>query len=157
MKQELPMYEFLRFYFHCTGNVLFCISAHVREAASTNVLFVYTTVHSNTVFHSVNESVFEQIEWASDSTVHSDGLTCFVSFDISVLKESFDLNVSVSHLFKQGLAATYWWFYCHIYLSMTDLNQPRCQHKNTFIFKYFLLSILTKIPLFQAPEGKKNL
>ncbi len=117
----------------------------------------YTTVHSNTVFHSVNESVFEQIEWASDSTVHSDGLTCFVSFESTVLKESFDLNVSVSHLFKQGLAATYWWFYCHIYLSMTDLNQPRCQHKNTFIFKYFLLSILTKIPLFQAPEGKKNL
>ncbi len=33
------MYEFLRFYF--TSNVLFCILAHVREAASsTNVLLV---------------------------------------------------------------------------------------------------------------------
>ncbi len=56
------MYEFLRFYIHCTSNVLFCISAHVREAASTNVLLV--------LYNSVNESVFEQIEWASNSTVY---------------------------------------------------------------------------------------
>ncbi len=34
------MYQFLRFYIHCTSNILFCISAHVREAASTNVLLV---------------------------------------------------------------------------------------------------------------------
>ncbi len=34
---------------------------HVHEVASTNVLLVLT-VHSNTVFHSLNESVFERIE-----------------------------------------------------------------------------------------------
>ncbi len=45
--------------------------------------YFYTTAQSNTVFHSLNESVFEWIEWASDSTVHSDGLTCFVSDWIS--------------------------------------------------------------------------
>ncbi len=38
--KKIPMYEFLRFYIHCKSNVLFCISAHVREAASTNVLLV---------------------------------------------------------------------------------------------------------------------
>ncbi len=88
------MYEFVHFYIHCTSNVLFCISAHVREAASTNGL-VYTTVHSKTVFHSANESVFEWIEWASDSTVHSDGLTCFVSVESAILNESIDVNDSV--------------------------------------------------------------
>ncbi len=40
MKQKIPMYEFLNFYIHCTSNVRFCISAHVREAASTNVQLV---------------------------------------------------------------------------------------------------------------------
>ncbi len=62
------------------------------------------------VFRSVNESIFERIEWASNSTVHSDGLTSFVSIESAVLNESFDMNDSVSNLLKQGLAATYWRF-----------------------------------------------
>ncbi len=49
----------------------------------------------------MNESVFEQIEWASDSTVE----TCFVSIETAVLNESFHMNDSVSHLLKQGLTA----------------------------------------------------
>ncbi len=53
----------------------------------------------------MNDSVFEWIEWASDSTVHSEGLTCFVSIESAVLNESFDMNDSVSHLLKPGLAA----------------------------------------------------
>ncbi len=65
--------------------------------------------------YQLKESVFERIEWASDSTVHSDGLTTFVSIESAVLNESFDMNDSVSYLLKQGLAATYWQFYCHIY------------------------------------------
>ncbi len=94
----------------------------------------------------------------SDSTVLSDGLTCFVSIESAILNESFDIqfkfifylfiylfiylfdmNDSVSRLLKHGLAATYWRVYCHIYLSMIDLNQLRCQHKNTFskiLFNY---------------------
>ncbi len=64
----------------------------------------------------MNESVFERIERASDSTVHSDGLTCLVSTESAVLNELFDMNDSVSHLFKQGLAATYWRFYCHLFI-----------------------------------------
>ncbi len=60
-------------------------------------------------------SVFEWIEWASDSTVHSDGLTCFISIDSATLNESFDMNDSLSNLLKQGLAVTYWRFYCHIW------------------------------------------
>ncbi len=51
MKQKIPMYEYLRFYIHCTSNVLFCISAHVRQAASTNVLLVL--YHSAVVFKPV--------------------------------------------------------------------------------------------------------
>ncbi len=63
----------------------------------------------------MNESVFDWIEWASDSMVHSDGLTFLVSIEAAVLSESFDMNDSGSTLLKQGLAATYWRFYCHIY------------------------------------------
>ncbi len=58
----------------------------------------------------MNESVFERIEWASDSMVHSDGLPCLVCIESAVLNESFDMKDSVSHLLKQGLAATYWRF-----------------------------------------------
>ncbi len=135
------MYEFLRFYIHCTSNVLFCISAHVCEAANTNVLLVLYN-SSNTVFDSVNESVFERVQLASDSTVHSDGLTCFVSIESAVLNKSFDMNDSVSHLLKQGLAATYWRFYCHIYgftggfivIFIHDRPKPaKVPAKNTFI------------------------
>ncbi len=54
----------------------------------------------------------------------SDGLTCFISIESDVLNESFDMNDSVSHLLKQGLAATYWRVYCHLFI-MTDLNQPQ--------------------------------
>ncbi len=42
---------------------------------------------------------------ASDSTVHTDGLTCFVFIESAVLYESFYMKDSVSHLLKQGLAA----------------------------------------------------
>ncbi len=55
------------------------------------------------------------------------------------LERIFYIIDSVSNLWKLGLAAVYFWFYCHIYLSMADLNQPRCQHKNTFsklLFNY---------------------
>ncbi len=62
----------------------------------------------------------------------------------AVLNESFDMNDSVNHILKQGLAATYWWVYCHAYLSMTDLNQPAQKHIQQNCI--FLLSILTKIP-----------
>ncbi len=85
----------------------------------------YTTVHSNTLFQSMNESVFKWIEWASDS--HYTSLTCIVSIESAVLNKSFDMNDSVSHLLKQGFAGTYWRFYCHIYLSMTSLNQVLAQ------------------------------
>ncbi len=40
-----------------------------------------------------------------------------------------NLNDSVSNLQKQGLVPTYWRFYCHIYLSMTDL---KIMQKNAF-------------------------
>ncbi len=68
------------------------------------------------VFHSVNESVFKWMEWASDSTVHLDGFTCFVSIESAVLNESFDINDSVSNLLKPGHAATYWRVYCHLFI-----------------------------------------
>ncbi len=56
----------------------FSVYQHMcARAASTNVLLVLYN-SSNTVFDSVNESVFERVQLASDSTVHSDGLTCFV-------------------------------------------------------------------------------
>ncbi len=76
-----------------------------------------------TLFHSVKLIRFERIKWASDSTVHSDGLTCFVSIESAVLNESFDMNDSVSHLLKQGLAVTYWQLYGHIYLSIVSCSQ----------------------------------
>ncbi len=78
----------------------------------------------------------------------------FVSIESAVLNESFDMNDSVSHLLKQGLAATYW-FYCHIYLSMTDLNHPRCQHKNTFSKILFNYQYWPKFLYFRPQKGKK--
>ncbi len=42
-------------------------------------------------------------------------LTSFVSIESAVVERIVDLNDSVSHLLKQGLAATYWQFYCNIY------------------------------------------
>ncbi len=38
--KNYPCMSFYVFYIHCTSNVLFCISAHGHEAASTNVLLV---------------------------------------------------------------------------------------------------------------------
>ncbi len=61
----------------------------------------------------------------------------------AVLNESFDMNDSVNHILKQGPCCHLLVGYCHMNLSMTDLNQ---QHKNTSAKLYFLLSILTKIP-----------
>ncbi len=61
------------------------------------------------------------------------------------------MNDSVSHLLKQGLAATYWRFYCHIYLSMTDRNQPRCLHINTFS------KILFNYQYFRPQKKKKRI
>ncbi len=89
---------------HCTSNVLFLyIITCARGAASTNVLLVYSTVHSNTVFHSVNESVFEWIEWASDSTVPFRMVSLVRFLLITVMNESFGMNDSVSHLLNRDL------------------------------------------------------
>ncbi len=78
------MYEFLCFYIHCTG---FSVYQHVHEATSTDVLLLvlYNSAEQHRV-HSVNESVFERV---IQQFIH----------------ESFDMNDSVSHLLKQGLAA----------------------------------------------------
>ncbi len=54
-----------------------------------------------------NSALFEGI---GGDFGYSQGLTCFVSIESAVLNESFDMNDSVSHLLKQGLAATYWRF-----------------------------------------------
>ncbi len=59
MKQKIP-YEFLRFIFIAQA-MYFSVYQHVREAANTNVLLVYTTVHSNTVFHSVTHESSEPV------------------------------------------------------------------------------------------------
>ncbi len=92
---KIPMYEFLNFYIHCTSNALFCISAHVREAASTNVLLVLTRCFIPRMNQFLNESSEPVIQ-------RSIGLTCFVSIESAVLNESFDMNDSVSNLLKQG-------------------------------------------------------
>ncbi len=55
---ESSIIPFLTFPLQNLFAFLFCISAHVCEAANTNVLLV----NSNTVFHSMNESVFERIK-----------------------------------------------------------------------------------------------
>ncbi len=68
----------------------FFISAHVLKAANTNVLLVLYNRE-----YSVNESVFEWIEWVSDSTVHSEGLTSFVSIESAIGNESFNLIIQV--------------------------------------------------------------
>ncbi len=148
------MYEFLRFYIHCTGYALFCISARVREAASTNVLLV--------LCNSAEQHCVSFREWISFwmnrvSQWFNGSFTCFVSIESVVLNESFDMNDSVSHLLKQGLAATYWRFYCHIYLCMTDLNQPRCQHKNTFSKILFNYQYLPKFVYFRSQKKKKKI
>ncbi len=81
---------------------------------------------------------------ASDSTVHSDGLTCFVSIESAVLYESFYMNDSVSHLLKQGLAAkvqtqkTHSAKYCLIInidqnVSIAGLRKKKKPYKHWFI------------------------
>ncbi len=110
------------------------LSAHVRKAASTNVLLV---LYNSAEQHGV--SFHEWISFWTNQVSQWFNCPCFVCMESAILNESFDMNDSVSHLLKQGLAAPYWWFYCHTYLSMTDLNQPRCQHKSTFrkiLFNY---------------------
>ncbi len=59
------------------------ISVYQHMYASTNSSFI----QQRTVFRSVNELFFEGVEWASDSTVHSDGLTCLVSIESAVSNE----------------------------------------------------------------------
>ncbi len=111
---------------------------HVREAASTNVLFVIQ-------------------QWMNrlNRVSHSDGLTfSSLSNQPNVL---FDKNDSESNLLKQGLVATCWWFYCHIYLSMTDLNQPRCQHKNTFSKILFNYQYWPKFLYFRPHKKQKHM
>ncbi len=152
--KKYPCMSFLRSYIHCTSNSFLHISTCARGRKHKWAIHFFTTVHSNTVFHSVNESVFERIERASDSTVHSDGLTCFVSNKSAVLNESFDMNDSVSNLLKQVLAATYWRFYCHIYLSMTDLDQPRFQPKNTCVKILFNYQYWPKFLNFRLRKKK---
>ncbi len=59
MKQKkIPMNEFYVFIFIAQA-MYFSVYQHVCEAASTNVLLVLT-VHSNTVFHSLNEKVLNE-------------------------------------------------------------------------------------------------
>ncbi len=131
MKQKIPSYEFLRFYIHCTSNVLFCISAHVREAASTNVvLILYNRTEQQGFIPWMNQFLNESSEPVIQRSIQMVSLVSFL-IESAVLNKLFDMNDSVSHLLKQGLSATYWRFHCHIYLSMTDINQPRCQHNNT--------------------------
>ncbi len=44
---------------------------------------------------------------------------------------------------------------CHIYLSMTDINQPRCQHKNTFNKIMFNYQYWLKF-LYLRPQNEKK-
>ncbi len=44
----------------------------------------------------------------------------------------------------------------HIYLSMTDLNQPRCQHKNTFSKILFNYQYLPKFLYFRPQKENKQ-
>ncbi len=60
------------------------ISARARGREHNCAISFIQTVHSTHGFHSVNESVLDRIEWASDSG-RSDGLTCFVSIESAVL------------------------------------------------------------------------
>ncbi len=103
------------------------------------------------VFHSVNESVFERIERASDSMVYLDGLTCFVSIESAILNESFDLNDSESHLLKQRLAGDF------IVIFNYDRPKAAKMPAQKYIQQNIVyLSVFTKIPLFQAPEEKNT-
>lgn len=57
---------------------------------------------------------------------------CLVSKWISFFEQiCWISNDSLNHLLRQVLVATYWWFQCHFYISVTGLNQPRYQHKNS--------------------------
>ncbi len=69
--------------------------------------YFYTTAQSNTVFHSLNESVLnESSEPVIQRSIQMVSLVLFL-IESAVLNESIDLNDSVSHLLKQRLAATY--------------------------------------------------
>ncbi len=78
MKENITMYEFF--------TVLYSLHKQCTFLNVTTCAWEQS-VHSNTVFRSKNESVFERIQWANDSTVHSDGLPCLVSIESAVLNE----------------------------------------------------------------------
>ncbi len=83
------MYEFLRFYIHCTSNILFCISAHVRETTRTNVLLV---LYNSTEQHSV--SFRELISFWINQMSQGFNSPCFVCIESAASNKSFDMNDS---------------------------------------------------------------
>ncbi len=125
MKLKIQCMSFYDFIVIAQAMYFFCISArgHKHKCA----ISYFTTVHSNTVFHSVNESVFKRIVW------------------YEWFSKSFIKTGTCCHLLV---------VYCHIYLSMTDLNQPRCQHKNTFSQILFIYQYWPKF-LYFRPRRKK--
>ncbi len=115
----------------------------------------FTTVHSNTVFHSVNESVFEWVEWPSNLTVPVVSLVSFYwisCFEWFVWYEWFSKS-----FIKTGTCCHHLVVYCHICSSMMDLNQPRFQHKNTFSKILFNYQYWPKFLYFRPQKEKENL
>ncbi len=149
------MYEFLRFYIHCTSNVLFWISARVRgcehKCAISFIQHCIATITQCFIHPWMNQFLNESSEPVIQRSIQ---MVSLVSIESAVFDESFDMTDSVSHLLKQGLPATY--FYCHIYLSMTGLNQPSSQPKNTFSKILFNYQYWPKCLNFRPQKEKKN-
>ncbi len=145
------MHEFLRFYVHCTSNV--------REAASTNVILVFFFCNSAYIVTQcvipwmnqfVNESS-DPVIWRS-IWYHLFRFYWISRFERIVWYEWFSKS-----FIKTGICCHILAGYCYIYLSMTDLNQPRCQHKNTFSKILFNYQYWPKFLYFRRQKEKENL
>ncbi len=71
---------------------------------------------------------------------------CFTPWINPFLNESSEpviqRSIQMSHLLKQGLAATYWWFYCHIYFFHDRPKSAKVpEQKHFFNYQYWPKSL----------------
>ncbi len=140
----IPMYEFLRFYIYCTSNVLLCISARARGRDHKWAISFIKQCQSNMVFLSwMNQFLNESSEPVIQRSMFR--LHWISRFERIVWYEWFSKS-----FIKTGTCCHLLEDFTVIYLSMTDRNQLRCLHKNTFS------KILFNYQYFRPQKKKKH-
>ncbi len=153
MKQKYPCMTFYVFFVHCTSlNIIFL---YIRTCARGReykcaISLTQQCIATRCFIPWMNQVWTYSIEWARDSAVHSEGLTCFVSIESAGLKE---LIWMIQTFIKTGTAATYWRFYC---IFIYPKNQLRCQHKKTHSENIFNYQYWPNFFYFRPQKKKKK-